>query len=86
MSQVDSSPKTLSHNGNTEKLALRSALAHAVGSICEQERGERGLDMDPNAVSTLSFVVEQYMKSEFAALCSLSSVVHSPLRRPPSIC
>uniref|UniRef100_A0A6S8F0G9 Centromere protein S n=1 Tax=Aureoumbra lagunensis TaxID=44058 RepID=A0A6S8F0G9_9STRA len=47
-------------NRTDEKiLALRSALVHAVGKICESERG---LEMEPATVATLSFVVEQYMK------------------------
>ena len=49
-----------------DRTALRSALAHAVGTICEAERG-RGLAMEPEAVSTLAFVVEQYAKSAFPA-------------------
>jgi len=42
--------------------ALRSALRHAVGTICERERGARGLALEPDALATLCFVVEQYAK------------------------
>lgn len=42
--------------------AMRSALAHAVGELCEQERGEKGLAMEPSAVATLAYVVENYVK------------------------
>lgn len=45
-----------------DQAALRSALSHAVGTMCESEQG-RGLPMEPEAVSTLCFVVEQYAKS-----------------------
>lgn len=41
-----------------QKLALRSALAHAVGTLCEGE-----LAMEPTAVATLSLVVEEYAKT-----------------------
>lgn len=49
-------------DGDDEKTALRSALVHAVGTICELERGERGLPMEPNAVPTMTFVLEQFVK------------------------
>eukprot|EP00635_Sarcinochrysidales_sp_CCMP3193_P012846 CAMPEP_0118917920 /NCGR_PEP_ID=MMETSP1166-20130328/17600_1 /TAXON_ID=1104430 /ORGANISM="Chrysoreinhardia sp, Strain CCMP3193" /LENGTH=160 /DNA_ID=CAMNT_0006858145 /DNA_START=15 /DNA_END=497 /DNA_ORIENTATION=+ len=45
-----------------ERSALRSALVHAVGTICEEDRGKRGLAMDPTAVATMAFAVEQFVK------------------------
>ncbi|KAJ8600891.1 hypothetical protein CTAYLR_006984 [Chrysophaeum taylorii] len=45
-----------------EKAAMRSALAHAVGTLCERERG-RGLEMEPTAVATLAYAVEHYLKT-----------------------
>jgi len=45
-----------------DKAALRSALVHAVGSICEAECGEKGLPLEASAVCTLVFVLEQYAK------------------------
>ena len=42
--------------------ALRSALRHAVGTICDAGKGRHGLDADPEFVSTLAYVVEKYAK------------------------
>ena len=44
-----------------DRAALRSALQHAVGTICEAQQG-RGPPMQPEAVATLCYVVEQYTK------------------------
>ena len=41
-----------------DRTALRSALNHAVGMICEAEQG-RGLEMPPETVSTLCYMVEK---------------------------
>ncbi len=42
--------------------ALRSALRHAVGTICDAGKGRHGLEADPEFVSTLAYVVEKYAK------------------------
>ena len=48
--------------GPTWPCALRSALRHAVGTICDAGKGRHGLEADPEFVSTLAYVVEKYAK------------------------
>ncbi|KAJ1459533.1 kinetochore component CENP-S-domain-containing protein [Pelagophyceae sp. CCMP2097] len=51
----------LSTKAGEDAHALRSALRHAVQGICEAEQG-RGRAMDADAVSSLAFTLEQYIK------------------------
>ena len=46
----------------TKDAALRSALRHAVGTVCDTGRGRSSLATDPEFVSTLAYVVEKYAK------------------------